>query len=68
MVRPDLPPFIALHGTSLHYTFWIVFNTHFLQFTTLITFLTVFLKAFGLQGRVPKLLQVTSSRVKWSYL
>jgi len=45
----------TLHFTSLHYTLWIVFNTHFLQFTTLITFLTLFLKAFVLQGRVLKI-------------
>jgi len=59
MVRPDISPFTTLHYTSphftsLHYTFYIIFNTHFLQFTTLITSLALFLKAFGLQGRVPK--------------
>ena len=40
--------YTTLHYTSLH-TFCIVFNTHFFQFTTLITFLTLFLKAFGLR-------------------
>jgi hypothetical protein len=48
--------FTALHLTSLHFN-----SLHFLdslqptQFTTLITHLTLFLKAVGLQGRVPKI-------------
>jgi len=49
-VRPDLPP-------SLHYTFLHIptmCNTHFVQFNTLITFPTLFLKAFGLQRSVLK--------------
>ena len=53
-VRPDLPP--SLHYPSIHFTsLFGNFNTHFLQFTTLITFLTLFLKAFSLQGRIPKI-------------
>ena len=46
------------HCTSLHFTarhYLNNLNSHFLQFTTLITILTLFLKAFGLQGRVPKI-------------
>ena len=53
---PVYPPFAALPFISLHYTFS-SFSTHshFLQFTTIITLLTLFLNVFGLQGRVPKI-------------
>jgi len=51
---PIYPP--SLHYPTLHYITLIgKFNTYFLQFTTLITFLTLCLKAFGLQGRVAKI-------------
>jgi hypothetical protein len=48
----------TLHFTSLQFTaLFRQFTTHSLslQFTTLITLLTLFLKALGLQGRVPKI-------------
>jgi hypothetical protein len=46
----------SLHYTSLHFTTLLILtHSHFLQFTTLITFLTLFIKAFGLQGRVSKI-------------
>jgi len=51
---PRFTPFTALPYTSL-LTLIRKFNTLFLQFTTLITFLTLCLKAFGLQGRVAKI-------------
>ena len=55
--------FNPLHCTTLHFTslqftaLFRQFTTHSLslQFTTLITLLTLFLKALGLQGRVPKI-------------
>jgi len=57
----NLPPFTALHFTLLHFTSihctfrYFTTHSHFLQFTKSITLLTLFLKAFGLQGRSPKI-------------
>jgi len=44
----------TLHLISLHFNI-ILTHSFFLQLTILITFLTLFLKAFGLQGRVSKI-------------
>ena len=46
----------TLHLISLHFTTLLILtHPQFLQFTTLITSLTLFLKAFCLQGKFPKI-------------
>jgi hypothetical protein len=52
---PRFTPFTAILFPSLHYNLLNFQLSHFPRFATLITFLTLFLKAFGLQGRFPKI-------------